>query len=160
MRKRDVRYSAYDANGNDNPIWKGKSVTEMLKAVVSDPTTSTDQKKDATAILEHVSRRAKKFAHLPALDQQVQGMLAQYDADSLWEWPSDWNITVIDGEELVRRVDPDDSITPPAKSPEPGEPEDEPTKDASNGPLSGEAKLKAAKAFAKGIMQSIPHSGE
>jgi metal-responsive CopG/Arc/MetJ family transcriptional regulator len=106
MRQRG-RYSYYDEHGMDNPAWKGKSIVEMLKAVVSDPETSPEQKSDAIAILSYIARRTKAKANLLDLDQHAWGMLVTIDAHSLWEHPEGWEIAVVKGEERVRQIESD-----------------------------------------------------
>jgi hypothetical protein len=153
MGQRDVRYSDYDANGNDNPKWKGKRV-EMLKAVVSDPETTPEQKQRATTILGYLSRRAKKFAHLPELDQQAYAMSARIDASALWEWPERWEIVTEKGEECVRQIEPEViSASPePESTPTELELEPEPQPEVDEPVLSGDEKLRLAKESTRGLL--------
>jgi hypothetical protein len=145
---RDVRYSDYDAKGNDNPKWKGKRV-EMLKAVVSDPETTPEQKQRATTILGYISRRAKKFAHLPELDQQAYAMSTRIDASALWEWPEGWEIVIEKGEECVRQIEPEVISTSPET---PTELEPEPQPEVDEPVLSGDEKLRLAKESTQGLL--------
>jgi hypothetical protein len=133
----------------DNPVWKARPIVEMLKAVIVDPDTTTEQKGDATTILGYISRRAKKFAHLPTLDQQAYGMLTTIDAHSLWEHPESWEITTVKDEECVRQIEPENIETPKPPSSE-REPELEP--EAPESKLSGEDKLRLAKEFTRGLI--------
>jgi hypothetical protein len=104
MRRRDVKYSYYDENGMDNLAWKGKPIVEMLQAVLLDPTATSAQKKDATAILGFISRRQK--AASGSEFQQGAAMMATYDAHALWEWPASWQIVTDGAIERVRQIEP------------------------------------------------------
>jgi|SRR5579862_2284461 len=151
MRQRDAKYSDYDAKGNDNPKWKGKRV-EMLKAVVGDSETTSEQKQRATIILGYISRRLKKFAHLPELDQQAYGMLTTIHAGSLWEWPDEWELVTVKGEECVRQIEPENLSTSPEPESTPTDPEPEPQPEVDEPDLSGAEKLARAKALVQGLL--------
>jgi hypothetical protein len=146
MRQRDVRYSYYDAQGNDSPTWKGKPIVEMLKAVVSDAGTTAEQKDDATRLLGYINRKQKAAAHLPELDQQVCRMLAEGDARAVWEWPGKWEIAIVKDQECVQPIEPEVVTAPTKPAPEPTEVEPERESDE---PLTGAQKLAAAKEWAK-----------
>jgi hypothetical protein len=152
MRQRNPKYSYYDEHGMDNPTWKGKSIVEMLKAVIIDPDTTTEQKGDATTILGYISRRAKRFAHLPEPDQQAYGMVTRIDALALWEHSASWEITTVKGEECVQQIEPENISTSPEPESTPPESEPEPQPEVDEPILSGDEKLARAKALTRGLL--------
>jgi hypothetical protein len=113
--ERDGKFSRYDAKGNDNPAWKGKSILELLQAVLLEAETTESQKERATDILAYVTRKRKWFplTH-PELDA-YEGIL-RIDAGALWDFYPRWEIvTDKDGVERVTSIESADLTTPTAK---------------------------------------------
>jgi hypothetical protein len=119
--ERDGKFSRYDANGNDNPVWKGKAILELLQAVLLDAETTKSQKERATEILAYVTRKRKWFLSThPELDA-YEGLI-RFDAIALWDFYPDWQIVLEKDEERVRHIEPEETVTLTTKtqSPEPG----------------------------------------
>jgi hypothetical protein len=150
--ERDGKYSRYDAKGNDDPVWKGKSIVDLLlPAVILDGETTPEMKERATTILSHVARKRKWASLHPELDA-YEGIL-RIDAGALWDFYPEWEIfTDKDGVECVRKIGPQEIVTSPtekASEPEPNEVEPEQKPDE---PLTGAQKLAAAKAEVRGLL--------
>jgi hypothetical protein len=92
-RQRDARYSAYSEKGNASPTWRGPNgirIRDLLKAVISDPTTSELQKSDAEGCLEFISRRIKELnVSLKPENRDVATQMAEFDGWTRWEFNSE-----------------------------------------------------------------------
>jgi hypothetical protein len=151
--ERDGKFSRYDANGDDNPVWKGKPILELLQAVLLDTETTKSQKERATSILAYVARKRKWFLSThPELDA-YEGLL-RFDAMALWDFYPDWQIVTEKDEERVCHIEPEEIVTSTAKSSEQEvELQQEPEQDESE--LSGEQKLQRAREQTRGMLPSL-----
>jgi hypothetical protein len=147
--ERDGKFSRYTAAGNDNPTWKGKSIIDLLKTVVVDAGTTPEQKERALDILAYVARMHKRLTLEFPDAPEASLMMERIDAGALWDFYPRWEIlTDKDGVERVREIEPQAITAPTKPAPEP-QPEPEVEQQEPDEPLTGEAKLKAAKEWAK-----------
>ena len=152
--ERDGKYSRYTAAGDDNPAWKGRSIVELLKTVVTSPDATESQKERAATILSYVTRMHKRLTAEFTEAPEASLLMERIDAGALWDFYPEWEIhTDKEGVERVRKIEPQviTSSTKPAPTAKALEPQPEPEVEQQepDEPLTGEAKLKAAKEWAK-----------
>jgi hypothetical protein len=86
---RDERYSFYTKEGATDPTWKS-GIVPLLKAVVTDPSVSVENRKAATEILEFISRRIKYLnAKFPG---GCSESMAEFEAECVWSSPHRFSI--------------------------------------------------------------------
>jgi hypothetical protein len=145
--ERDEKFSRYTAAGNDNPVWKGQSILDLLKTVIASPDATEAQKERAAGILAYCSRKRKWAALHPELDA-YEGIL-RIDATALWDLYPEWESFMDkDGVERVRHIESEVITTPTTKVLEP-EVAPEPVEIEPTAPMTSAQKNAAAIAAAR-----------
>jgi hypothetical protein len=138
-------------------------IRDAATAVLKDPSAPAEKRELATKVLRWYAQRLDDNVDQSDLGKAAWLALTDYWAEDLWKGQKKLAVETSHGVErmVILDVVEDDLPTPkPETQTQPAEQAGAESEEDSNEPLSGVAKLKAAKDFAKGLMQYMPQSGE